>query len=72
MTRRDEELLAKQMRGVEPPSSGGLVGIVVAVFVVGLLVGGMVFTPPVHHALKAPGDVVAAMALTNSSQPVLR
>lgn len=46
MNRRDEELLAKQMRSVEPPRHDGLVGLTVAaVFFVGFILGGSFFAP---------------------------
>jgi uncharacterized membrane protein len=43
--RRDKELLAKQLRAVAAPRNDGLVGLVVlAVFVIGIAVGGALFT----------------------------
>jgi hypothetical protein len=70
---RDEELLAKQMRAVEAPQSGKLVGVSVAVFMVGLLIGGMVFAPPHRKAPPAaPHDVLARIANPSDSPPIIR
>ena len=71
MERRDEELLAKQLRGIERPQEGGLVGMAVAVFLVGLLVGGMVFAPPAQHTPAAP-RALAAIPPTHVTPPVIR
>lgn len=74
MDRRDAELLAKQMHGVEEPSpSPILVGLVVAVFLIGVLMGGMVFAPPLHpHHASAPHDALAALAITHNAAPIVR
>ena len=74
MDRRDAELLAKQMHGVDEGSpTAMLVGVVVAVFLIGVLMGGMVFAPPLHqHHVSAPHDALAALAITHNAAPVLR
>ncbi|HEY1473737.1 MAG TPA: hypothetical protein VGF53_06600 [Pseudolabrys sp.] len=55
MDRHDEELLAKQMHGMEPPRNDGVVGLMVAaVFFFGFVLGGSFFAsrapvPPSHN-----------------------
>ena len=70
MDRRDEELLAKQLRVVMPPRSDGLVGLaVVTVFLVGIAVGSLLFADDSQHAQSAPA--VMAMFLSDSTpQPI--
>ncbi len=58
MDQRDEELLAKQMRSIEPPRNDGLVGLMVAaVFLFGFVLGGSFFAPttpaPPTHEVAA-------------------
>jgi hypothetical protein len=58
MDRRDEELLAKQMRSVAPPRNDGVARLLVAaVFVFGFVLGGSFFAakPPA----PPPQDVAA-------------
>jgi hypothetical protein len=44
MTRRDLELLDKQLRGLNPPRKDGILGLaVVAVFFIGIAIGGILF-----------------------------
>jgi hypothetical protein len=46
MDQRDWKLLDQQMRGVSPPRSNGSLSLTVAVvFLAGLIIGGMLFTP---------------------------
>ena len=46
MNRRDEELLAKQMRTMAPPRNDGVIALMVAaVFLVGFVLGGSFFAP---------------------------
>jgi hypothetical protein len=66
MTRRDEELLAKQLRGTAPLHDGWLAPVVIAVFLVGLMVGGTLFTPPAHSGLTAPNDALAAVTVPDN------
>ena len=55
MGRRDEELLAKQMRSVAPPRNDALVGLTVAaVFFVDFVLGGSFFAPRVDPGAPAP------------------
>jgi hypothetical protein len=65
MNRRDNELLAKQMRAISPPRND--VGLaLLAVFVAGLVVGAMLFANQTEPA--APHDVLAAMSLPAGAQ----
>jgi hypothetical protein len=58
MDRHDEELLAKQMRSIEPPRNDGVVGLMVAtVFLVGFALGGSFFAP--RASAPPPQDVAA-------------
>ena len=60
MDRRDEELLAKQMRSMAPPRHDGLVGLMVAaVFFIGFVLGGSFFAA---RAPAPPSQDVAAYA----------
>ncbi|HZT27719.1 MAG TPA: hypothetical protein VFA57_18670 [Pseudolabrys sp.] len=60
MTRRDDELLARQMRGITSGNEG-LIGLtVLAVFVAGLAIGGIVFAP--SPTRTPPHDAVAAVS----------
>jgi uncharacterized membrane protein len=61
--RHDNELLAKQLRVVMPPRKDGLVGLIVlAVFVIGIAVGGVVF--PRDHGAVRSAPVKAAVQRT--------
>jgi hypothetical protein len=60
MDRHDEELLAKQMRSIEPPRNDGLVGLMVAaVFFFGFVLGGSFFAP---RTIVPPSHDAAAYA----------
>jgi hypothetical protein len=64
MDRRDDELLAKQMRAISPPRND--VGLaLLAVFLAGLVVGAMLFANRTEPA--APHDVMAAMTLSTGA-----
>jgi len=66
MDRRDDELLARQLRGVAPPRNDGLVGLtVVTVFFAGLSLGAYVFAP--HQDAPVPHDAVAVMSVPGDS-----
>lgn len=59
MDRRDDELLAKQMRAISPAHND--VGLaLLAVFVAGLVVGALLFATRTEPA--APHDIVAAIS----------
>ena len=59
MDRRDDELLAKQMRAISPPRND--VGLaLLAVFAAGLMVGAVLFTG--HREPVAPHDAMAAIS----------
>ncbi len=64
MNRRDDELLAKQMRAVSPPRDD--VGLaLLAVFAAGLTLGAMLFAG--NHEPVAPHDAMAVMSLSNDA-----
>jgi hypothetical protein len=74
MTRRDQELLDRQLRGlcIQPPPTGTMILAIMAVFVAGLFLGNVrsEAREPVHFdtvemALSAPSGL-------NSAQTVLR
>ena len=63
MNRRDDELLAKQMRAISPPrNDDGLT--LLAVFAAGLMIGAVLFTG--HREPVAPHDATAAMFLNDA------
>jgi len=62
MNRRDDELLAKQLRSIEPPRNDAVLGFVgIAVFIVGLTLGAYVTGPAGEN--RAPHDALAALSL---------
>jgi hypothetical protein len=61
MNRRDEELLDKQLRSIEPPRNDAVLGFVgVAVFVAGLTIGAYLTVPAGDS--RAPHDAMAAIS----------
>lgn len=59
MNRRDDELLAKQMRAISPPRND--VGVaMLAVFAAGLIIGAVLFAG--HREPVAPHDAMASMS----------
>jgi hypothetical protein len=68
MDQRDQELLDKQLWGVSPrpPGKGGVLGLAfVAVFLIGLSIGGSFFT---HKSSQtASRDATIAISLLNNS-----
>ncbi len=72
MNRRDEELLARQLHGIDAPPTSSLAGVAVAVFLVGLLVGGMVFAPPAHSLSGASHRTQAGLAIVNETASARR
>ena len=72
MDQRDQRLLDKQLWGVSPyaPHNGGIVGLtVVAVFLAGMAIGGVLFP----HAAKRPQiswhDAAAAVSFPAGAPP---
>jgi hypothetical protein len=72
MTRRDQELLDRQLRGlcIQPPPTGTMILAIVAVFVAGLFLGNLRSQPrePVHFdtietALAAPSGLNPAVTV---------
>ena len=57
MNRRDEELLAKQMRTIVPPKAGLPALALAGVFAAGLVLGALLFAPveqnPPHDAIAS-------------------
>jgi hypothetical protein len=64
MNRRDDELLAKQMRAISPPRND--VGLaLLAVFAAGLMLGAVLFAG--HREPVAPHDALAAISFSNDA-----
>jgi hypothetical protein len=72
MNRRDEDLLARQLHGMDAPPNGSLAGVAVAVFLVGLLVGGMVLAPPAHSLNGASHATQGVLATVSDTAPIRR
>lgn len=61
MNRRDDELLAKQMRAISPPRNDVSFALL-AVFAAGLMLGAVLFAG--HREPVAPHDAMAAMSFS--------
>ena len=64
MNRRDDELLAKQMRAISPPRNDVGLALLV-VFAAGLMLGAVLFAG--HREPVAPHDAVAALSSLNDA-----
>ncbi|MFZ0029028.1 MAG: hypothetical protein WBE94_14780 [Pseudolabrys sp.] len=68
MNQRDQELLDKQLRGFSrsPPRNGGIMGVgFIAVFLVGIAIGDVLFARTSKRIQTASHDVTAALFLPN-------
>ena len=74
MTKRDRELLDKQMRRFAPaPRGNGVVILtIVAVFFAGIALGGNLFPRKNVPARTASRDVMAAIFTSNGASPIVR
>jgi hypothetical protein len=67
MNRREEELLAKQLRSIEPARNDAVLGFVgVAVFIIGLTLGAYLAGPTGES--RAPHDTLASLSI--GTQPI--
>ena len=70
MEQHDWELLDKQVRGHRPPRNDGLIVLtVVAVFFVGMLLGGLLVPREGELLRIASNDVRSAISLPNGAPP---
>ena len=72
MNRRDLELLDKELWGISPspPGSGSFIGVAfVTVFLVGIAVGGILFTQDSKQTQIASHDAVTAISILNGVPP---
>jgi len=72
MNQRDQELLDKQLWGVSrsPPRNGGILGVgFIAVFLVGIAIGDVLFARTSKRIQTASHDVTAALSLPNDVPP---
>ena len=75
MNQRDWELLDKQLWGFSsrPPQNSGVVGLeVVAVFLAGMAVGGVLLTHDSNFKQTASHEAVTAISLLNGLPPTMR
>ncbi len=74
MDRRDQELLAKQLRGVSPPqrNNGVMALTLLAVFSTGVALGGVLFAYQSEPMKIASNDAVPAISNPNSTLPTTR
>ena len=66
MNRRDDELLAKQMRAISPPRNHVSLALL-AVFAAGVMLGAVLFAG--HSEPVAPHDAMAAMSFSSNDAP---
>jgi hypothetical protein len=71
MNQRDQELLDKQLRGLNPsPRSDGVMALaVLAVFFAGMALGGSLFTYKSEPVQIASNDATLAVSLPNGAPP---
>ncbi|MGE5305414.1 MAG: hypothetical protein ACM3TN_19055 [Alphaproteobacteria bacterium] len=75
MNPHDWELLDKQLYGFSsrPPQNSGVVGlVVVAMFLAGMAVGGVLFTRDSQHKQIASQDAGTVISFLNGVSPTLR
>jgi hypothetical protein len=75
MNQRDQELLDKQLWGVNPspPGNGGLIGLAFAVvFLVGIALGDILFARDSKQIQIASHDAAAAISLLNGAPQTMR
>jgi hypothetical protein len=75
MNQREWELLDKQLWGFSsvPPQNGGIVGlVVVAVFLAGMAVGGVLFTHDTKFKQIASHEAETVISLLNDLPPTMR
>jgi len=72
MNQRDQELLDKQLWGVSrsPPRNGGTIGVgFIAVFLVGIAIGDVLFANPSKRIQTPSHDAMAVISLLDSVPP---
>ena len=75
MTRRDQELLDKQLWGVSPgpPRNGGMISVAfVVVFLVGIAIGDILLARGSKLMQTASHDAMAVISLLDSVPPNMR
>jgi hypothetical protein len=75
MNEREQELLDKQLWGVNPspPARSGTMALAFVVsFLGGLLIGGILFPHKSNQTQVTTGDTPTALSLLNNSQATLR
>jgi hypothetical protein len=73
MHRRDEELLDRQLKHMNPPRNDSLLGVMVAmVFLVGFALGGLLFAHPHGRGPSVASGELAAISLPSGGTNVIR
>jgi len=73
MDQRDQELLNKQLRGLNPARSDGtMILMIVAVFFIGMTIGDILFAHQSVPMRTASNDLTAAISLPNGGPPTTR